>query len=161
MATKDLAERRLVVARTYEAPRHLVFAAWTEPERMKQWWGPKDWSIPFAEADLRPGGAFRYAMRSPDGEEHIVEGTITEIDPPARYATLSELGGDGNHPPVRVVTVVTFEEREGATLVTVETVATAAPDMIDAATEGMDEHTSEHLDRLGEHLAASQAEEAK
>jgi uncharacterized protein YndB with AHSA1/START domain len=159
MATEQLAERRLVVARTYEAPRDLVFAAWTEPERMKLWWGPRGWSIPFSEADLRPGGAFRYAMRSPEGGEHVVEGTISEIDPPRLYETVSELGGDGAHPPVRVVTTVTFEEQDGGTLVTLVTVATAAADMIDAATEGMDEHTSEHLDRLGEHLAALQSEE--
>src|SRR5688500_8695811 len=149
----EAVERRLVIARSYEAPRALAFAAWTEPERMKSWGGLKGWSIPFSEADLRPGGAFRYAMRSPDGDEHLVEGTISEIDPPRRIVTLSELGGDGNHPPVRVVTIVTFEEQEGATLVTVETVATATAGSIGAATEGMDQHWAEHLDRLADHLA--------
>lgn len=148
------AERRLTLSRHYDAPRALVFAAWTEPERMKQWWGPAGWTIPWSEADLRPGGVFRYAMRSPDGDEHVVEGRIAEIDPPRLYATLSELGGDGNHPPVRVVTTATFEEKDGGTLLTLVTVATAAPDMIDLATEGMDEHTAEHLDRLGAYLAA-------
>ena len=151
----ELAERRLVLERSYDAPRDLVFAAWTEPERMKQWWGPRGWTIPFSEADLRPGGAFRYAMRSPEGDEHIVEGTISEIDPPARIVTLSELGGDGNHPPVRVVTIVTFEEQDGGTLVTVDTTATATADTIDAATEGMEQHWGEHLDRLRQHLAGN------
>jgi uncharacterized protein YndB with AHSA1/START domain len=147
-----LAERRLEMERRYDAPPERVFAAWTEPDRMKHWWGPAGWTIPHSEADLRPGGAFRYAMRSPEGEEHIVEGTIAEIDPPRLYVTVSELGGDGAHPPVRVETIVTFEDRDGGTLVRIVTVATAAPDMIDAATEGMDEHTSEHLDRLGAYL---------
>jgi uncharacterized protein YndB with AHSA1/START domain len=122
---------------------------------MKLWWGPKDWSIPFSEADLRPGGAFRYAMRSPEGDEHVVEGIISEIDPPRRFVTVSELGGDGNHPPVRVVTAVAFEEEGGFTLVTVETIASASSDMLDAATEGMEEHWSEHLDRLERHLAGA------
>ena len=153
MATEPLAERRLVVARACDAPRALVFAAWTEPDRMKHWWGPDGWSIPRSEADLQAGGAFAYAMRSPDGDEHVVEGRFEEIEPPARVVTFSELGGDGNHPPVRVVTTVTFEEKDGETLVTVETVATAAPDMIDAATEGMEEHTDQHLARLGRYLA--------
>ena len=152
------AERRLEMERHYDAPRALVFAAWTEPERMKHWWGPADWTIPFSEADLRRGGAFRYKMRSPEGDEHIVEGTIDEIDPPGLYVTVSELGGDGAHPPVRVVTTVTFEDREGGTLVKLVTVATAAPDMIDSATEGMDDHTSEHLDRLGAYLESLETE---
>jgi len=146
------AERRLDMERHYDAPRALVFAAWTEPERMKQWWGPSGWTITASEADLRPGGAFRYTMRSPEGDEHVVEGTIAEIDPPARYVTVSELGGDGAHPPVRVVATVTFVERDGGTLVRIVTVATAAADIIDAATEGMDEHTSEHLGRLAAYL---------
>ena len=152
MAT-ELAERRLALTRRYRAPRDLVFAAWTEPERMKHWWGPKDWSIPHSEADLRPGGAFRYTMRSPDGHDHVVEGIISEIDPPSRIVTISELGGDGNHPPVSVVTIVTFEEQGRLTLVKVDTTASAADDMIDAATEGMEEHWGEHLDRLGQHLS--------
>ena len=153
MAT-ETAERRLALVRTFDAPRDLVFAAWTEPERMKLWWGPKGWTIPFSEADLRPGGAFRYAMRSPDGQEHLVEGVISEIEPPSRFVTVSELGGDGNHPPVRVVTEVTFESQGDVTLVRIETVASGSADMIDSATEGMDEHWVEHLDRLRDHLAA-------
>ena len=156
----DQAERRLEMERHYNAPRALVFAAWTDPDRMKHWWGPKDWTIPHSEADLRPGGSFRYAMRSPEGDEHIVEGKIAEIDPPARYVTVSELGGDGAHPPVRVVTTVTFAEQAGGTLVKLVTVATAAADMIDAATEGMDEHTSEHLARLGAYLETLATEQS-
>lgn len=74
--------------------------------------------------------------------------------------TISELGGDGAHPPVRVVTTVTFQEQGGGTLVRVVTVATAAVDMIDAATKGMDEHTAEHLDRLGAYLETLETEES-
>ncbi|HMJ93914.1 MAG TPA: SRPBCC domain-containing protein [Allosphingosinicella sp.] len=154
----DQAERRLEMERHYDAPRALVFAAWTEPERMKNWWGPAGWTIPFSEADLRAGGAFRYAMRSPEGDEHIVEGKIARIDPPGRYVTVSELGGDGAHPPVRVVTTVTFEEQAGGTLVRIVSVATAVADVIDSATEGMDEHTAEHLGRLGDYLESLETE---
>lgn len=142
--------------RRYDAPPERVFAAWTEPDRMKHWWGPAGWTIPHSEADLSPGGTFRYTMRSPDGDEHAVEGIIAEIDPPLRYVTVSELGGDGAHSPVRVETIVTFEANDGGTLLRIVTVATAAPDMIDAATEGMDEHTSEHLDRLAGYLELEQ-----
>lgn len=152
--TDGQAERRLEMERHYDAPRERVFAAWTDPEQMRKWWGPSGWTIAFSEADLRPGGSFRYAMRSPEGDEHIVEGRIAEIDPPSRYVTISELGGDGAHPPARVVTTVTFDEEQDGTRLRLVTVATAAPDTIDSATDGMDEHTAEHLDRLGMHLAA-------
>jgi uncharacterized protein YndB with AHSA1/START domain len=97
-------------------------------------------------------------MRSPEGDEHVVKGTISDVDPPARFVTLSELGGDGMHPPVTVVTTVTFEERGEGTLVTVETCARARDDMLDAATEGMEQHWGEHLDRLREHLAGLRGE---
>ena len=157
----DRTERRLEMERCYEAPPERVFAAWTEPERMKQWWGPAGWTIAHSQADLRPGGAFRYTMRSPDGDEHMVEGTIAEIDPPRLYVTVSELGGDGAHPPVRVETIVTFEAQGGGTFLRIVTVATATPDMIGAATEGMDEHTSEHLGRLGAYLESLEMEESE
>jgi uncharacterized protein YndB with AHSA1/START domain len=153
-------ERRLTLSRHYDAARDLVFAAWTDPDRMRHWWGPAGWSIGLSEADLRPGGAFRYAMRSPEGDEHVVEGTITDVDPPALFVTLSELGGDGMHPPVTVVTTVTFEESGAGTLVTVETCARARDDMLDSATEGMEQHWAEHLDRLRDHLAGFQEERA-
>jgi uncharacterized protein YndB with AHSA1/START domain len=150
--TTEIVERRLVVARSYDAPRALVFAAWTEPDHMKHYWGPAGWSLPTCEVDPRPGGAFSYTMRSPEGDEHRVEGVISEIDPPRRLVILNELGGDGNHPPVRVTTIVTFEERDGRTLVSVDTTASADSGTIDAATEGMEPHWNEHLDRLGAYL---------
>ena len=56
------ASRELVVTRAFDAPRELVFAAWTEPERLKRWWGPKSFTMPFCEIDLRPGGVFLRCM---------------------------------------------------------------------------------------------------
>jgi uncharacterized protein YndB with AHSA1/START domain len=150
--TNETVDRRLVVSRSYDAPRALVFAAWTEPEHMKHYWGPDGWTLPDCDVDPRPGGAFSYTMRSPEGEEHRVEGTIGEIDPPRLIIILNELGGDGNHPPVRVKTTVTFEEQDGRTLVSVDTIASAAADTIDAATDGMEPGWSQHLDRLGTYL---------
>jgi uncharacterized protein YndB with AHSA1/START domain len=65
------AERReLVITRILEAPRALVFKAWTEPERLAQWWGPRGFSLPACQLDLRPGGAYRFHMRSPEGRDY-------------------------------------------------------------------------------------------
>ncbi|HZA25330.1 MAG TPA: SRPBCC domain-containing protein, partial [Dehalococcoidia bacterium] len=58
------AERELVIERIFDAPRELVFKAWTEPDRMMRWWGPKGFTTPFCQIDLRVGGTFLYCMRS-------------------------------------------------------------------------------------------------
>ena len=157
----EMAERRLVLERLIDAPQELVFRAWTDPEQMRQWWGPRGWSIPSCEIDARPGGAFRYVMRSPEGDDHEVDGTISEIDPPHRIVLLNELGGDGRHPPVKVTTSVTFEPRPNGTLVIFDIIVRAIVSKLDAATEGMDEHTAEHFDRLGEYLDGLQAENSQ
>ena len=61
----DPADRELVITRIFDAPREIVFKAWTEPERLKHWWGPKEFTNPVCELDLRPGGAIRIHIRGP------------------------------------------------------------------------------------------------
>ena len=72
----------LNMTRTFAAPRDKVYAAWTEPEHLKQWWGPEGFVSPSAEIDLRVGGRYRAGMRAPDGTEMAVVGEYTEITPP-------------------------------------------------------------------------------
>ena len=59
----------LVITRVFDAPRELVFAAWTDPRHVAQWWGPLGWTTPVCEIDLRPGGVWRYGIRSAEGQE--------------------------------------------------------------------------------------------
>jgi uncharacterized protein YndB with AHSA1/START domain len=76
----------LSLERTFDAPRHAVFAAWTDPEVLRRWWaaGP-DWDTPEADVDLRVGGAYRLAMRDPgSGDVYVVGGQYTEVAPPER-----------------------------------------------------------------------------
>src|SRR5918994_4170447 len=61
--------RGFVVERVFDAPRGLVFEAWTEPERLKRWWGPRGYTVPHCEIDLREGGVFHFCMRSPEGRD--------------------------------------------------------------------------------------------
>jgi uncharacterized protein YndB with AHSA1/START domain len=63
---------RMVVTRIFDAPRELVWKAWTDPQYVKQWWGPKGFTAPFCQMDFRVGGKFLYCMRTPDGQEKIV-----------------------------------------------------------------------------------------
>ena len=72
---------RMIVTRVIDAPRELVWKAWTEPKYVKQWWGPKDFTAPFCEMDFRMGGKFLYCMKAPDGQEFWNGGEYFEIVP--------------------------------------------------------------------------------
>ena len=74
--------RVLVIERVFDAPRELVFEAWTRPEHIVNWWGPDSFTLPHCELDFRVGGAFRFNMRAPDGSDHWVSGRYQEIAPP-------------------------------------------------------------------------------
>jgi uncharacterized protein YndB with AHSA1/START domain len=77
-------DRNVSVTRVYDAPRALVFEAWTRPEHLTQWFAPRPYTLSHCELELRPGGKLRYAMRSPDGIEHWVTSTYREIVIPER-----------------------------------------------------------------------------
>ena len=79
-------DRELIITRVFDAPRDLVFKAWTEPERLAQWWGPEGFALPFLELDMRPGGAWRACMRGPDGTNFWQHGVCRELVPPERLA---------------------------------------------------------------------------
>ena len=102
------------MTRTFDAPRERVFRAWTEPEQLVKWWGPKGFTVPDHTIDVRPGGAWRTTMRSPEGNDHIVAGVYHEITPPERlvFTWGWETEGPRGHE-----TVVTIElhERDGGT----------------------------------------------
>jgi uncharacterized protein YndB with AHSA1/START domain len=106
------------ITRVIDAPREEVFRAWTEPEQIRQWWGPGEFTCPEAEVDLRPGGSYRLAMQPTAGEAFIVGGTYREVEPPVRlvYTWRWETGpaADGSESLV----TVEFHAREGRTELT-------------------------------------------
>ena len=119
------AQRPFVIARKFEAPREMVFKAWTEVDRLKQWFGPKGVSIKHAELDLRPGGTFHYCMRTADGKEMWGKWTFSEIVEPRRIDLVmsfsDEHGGITRHPfapdwPVKMRSTTNFTEQQGGTL---------------------------------------------
>jgi uncharacterized protein YndB with AHSA1/START domain len=71
--------RDLVITRLFNAPRELVYKVWTDPKHVKQWWGPKVFTTPVVEMDVRPGGAYRFVMRSPEGDEYPMKGIYLEV----------------------------------------------------------------------------------
>ena len=83
-AGAPLADLELVITRIFDAPRELVFKAWAEPDRAVRWWGPQGFTTAYCEMDVRPGGAYRVCMRSPEGTEHWQRGVCREVIEPER-----------------------------------------------------------------------------
>ena len=84
VSTAPSSERVLVIERVFEAPRTVVFEAWTRAEHLVNWFGPKEFTLPFCEIDFRVGGSYRFCMRSPEDEGHWVWGEYREIVEPER-----------------------------------------------------------------------------
>lgn len=74
-------DRELVISRIIDAPREKVFKAFADPKLLKQWWAPRPWTTPHAEIDLRTGGATKFTMRSPEGQEFSYSGVYLEVVP--------------------------------------------------------------------------------
>lgn len=118
-----------VITRTFDAPRELVWKAWTDEAHLKNWFGPKGVTIPACKLDLRVGGIFHYCMRMPDGKEMWGKWTFREIVAPQRLVLVNSFsdanGGITRHPlsaswPLETLSTTTFTEQGGKTLLTIE-----------------------------------------
>jgi len=114
------AERDFVITRVFDAPREHVWQAWTEPERLREWWGPKGFTMLSLKLDLRPGGIFHYCMRAPDGGEMWGKFVFREIVAPERIVFVNSFSdSEGNvarHPghlgwPLEILNTLTLTER--------------------------------------------------
>lgn len=152
-ATKST-ERELVITRIFDAPRELVFKAWTDPKHVAQWWGPKDFTNPVCELDVRPGGALLIHMRGPDGVVYPMKGVFHEIAEPERLVfTSSAFEDEAGNPQLEVLNTVTFVEQGGKTKLTLQAVVVRSTPEVAAALAGMEEGWNQSLDKLAEHLA--------
>jgi len=143
------AEQELTFTRVFDAPRSLVFKAWTEPERMKQWWGPHRFTNPVCELDVRPGGSIRVHMRGPDGTVYPMGGVFREIVEPERLVfTTTALHDASGEPQLETLNTVTFIERNGKTTLTLHTRVIKATPAAAFALAGMEEGWSQSLERL-------------
>jgi len=124
--------REITITRIFDAPRELVWKAWTEPERFMRWLGPKGYTAPVCKVDLRVGGKYLYCMRSPEGQDFWGTGVYREIVPLERIVyTDSFADAEGNLvPPTHygfaadfpseLLVIVTFEDYEGKTKLTLK-----------------------------------------
>ncbi len=139
-------KRELVLTRVFDAPRELVYRAWTDPKHLSQWWGPRGFTTKIHEMDVRPGGVWSYAMRGPNGIDYPFEGVYVEVVEPERLVFDGWIHASAEQ---RVWTEVGFAEREGKTEVTVRQVYGFESD----ATRGAPVGWNQQMDRLAEFLA--------
>lgn len=140
--------KQIVLTRVFNAPRILVFDAFTKPELLRRWFGPRGWSLVVCEVDFRVGGGFRFVLRSPEGNQMGMRGMYCEIDAPYRSVhteSFDDLPGESD---------VTTEliERDGKTVL-IATIAYTSQEIRDAVIRsGMEHGAAESYDRLAELL---------
>jgi len=145
------AERELVITRVFDAPRPLVFKAWTEPDRLVRWWGPQGFTTPSCTMDVRPGGAYRYRMRSAEGTDHWLRGVYREIVEPVRLVFTWAWEDSEGEPGHETLVTVTFAEDGGKTRLTMRQAVFESMNARDAHQGGW----ASCLDRLAEYVAAA------
>ena len=145
----ETAKPELVITRVFDAPPRLVFKAWTEAERLVCWWGPKGFTMPSCKMDVRPGGAFRVCMRSPEGTDHWLQGVYCEIVEPERLVFTWAWEDAEGKPGHETLVTVNFAEHGAKTRLTLHH---AVFESVNARNEHQSGWVS-CLDRFAEYLA--------
>jgi uncharacterized protein YndB with AHSA1/START domain len=140
-------ERELVVARTFNAPARLVFEAWTRPELLKRWWAPKSAGVSLVscEADVRVGGRYRFEFGQGTSKPMAFFGRYVEVTPHSRLVWTNDESEDG------AVTTVTFEEKDGKTLLVMHELY-PSKEALERAISGMEGGMPEQFQQLDELL---------
>jgi uncharacterized protein YndB with AHSA1/START domain len=153
-------EQELVITRVFDAPREAVWKAWTDPEWVKRWWGPKDFTAPFSRIDLRKGGKYLFCMRSPEGKDYWSTGVYQEIVEPSLLVFTDSFAdekgnivpathyGMSQDFPLELQVTVTLEEHKGKTTMTLHHVGIPAGKMLEMTEAGW----NESFDKLAESL---------
>jgi uncharacterized protein YndB with AHSA1/START domain len=146
----------LHLRRFFAAPRQMVFDAWTKPEMVKQWWGPKCFTNPVCEMDARSGGEILIHMQGPDGTVYPMTGRFVEFYPPYRFHfTSGPVDKDGNQ-VFETWTSVFFEEKAGGTEVVLDVHVTKSTPEAARYLKGMREGWSQSLEKLAEFVGSRQ-----
>jgi uncharacterized protein YndB with AHSA1/START domain len=140
-------DKELILTRVLNAPRRLVWEAWTTQAALRQWWGPKHFTLPVCELDFRVGGAYRWVMRGPDGNDYPMQGTFLEIVTHERIVFRAIL--DDEEPDHEIMTTVTFATQKEQTLLTMRQTYYKVAEM---KTNGAPVGWNQSLDRLAEYL---------
>lgn len=145
-------DREIVLSRVFNAPRRLLFEAWTNPEHVRQWYGCSMLTLHICEIDLRVGGAYRYVLRDAGGMHHTMQGVYRQITPPARLVYTERYVTEGFTGNDTLVTVL-FAEHDGMTTLTSTILHQSKADRDAQIATGMEGGAAETLDRLAALLA--------
>jgi uncharacterized protein YndB with AHSA1/START domain len=148
----EASEREVTITRILDAPRSLVFRAWTSPEHLKRWWGPHGFTVLSCEMDFRVGGAWRLAMRSPQGVVDRQRGEFREIIEPERIVFSYAFDDENGKPGHQTIVSVDFAEVEGETKKTRLTVHQAVFESVTVRNDHIG-GWGEALDHLVDYLA--------
>jgi uncharacterized protein YndB with AHSA1/START domain len=147
---EETGKPKLVLTRIFEAPRTLVWKAWTNPEHLAKWWGPKYYTNPVCKLDLRAGGAILLHMKDPAGVVYPMAGVFHEVKPPERLVFTNRAfeSTDGQY-LLEVHNTITFSELGSTrTKLTLEALVIKADPSVDAAFAGMEEGWSQSFEKL-------------
>jgi uncharacterized protein YndB with AHSA1/START domain len=148
----DTDPRSIIAVREFDAPRELVFAAWTDPKHLAHWWGPNGFTHTTMSFDLRPGGVWRFVMHGADGRDYQNRVTFEEIVPPERI--VYRHGGSDDVEPVHFKQTVNFEDIGGRTRITCRSDFPSAAERDRLIKEyRADTGLEQHLARLGDYVS--------
>lgn len=143
------------IVRVFDAPRALVWQAWTDPKMMAQWFGPRGFTSTVPELDARAGGALRIVMHGPDGNDYPMKGVFIEVTPPERLVFSNiAIDNDGNH-LLEGETTVTFAEQGGKTTMMLKSRAVGRVPIAVQMLAGMNAGWTQSIDKLGELVVRS------
>jgi len=142
-------KHEILMTRDFDAPRALVFKAYTDPKLVSQWWGPKGATTTVDQMDVKPGGIWRYVQRDPDGSEYGFYGVYHQITAPERLVCTFEFEGTPGH--VLLETII-FEDHDGKTKLIDSLVFQSVADRDGMLQSGMEEGSEEGWDRFADLL---------
>ena len=143
-------KQEIVVTRVFDAPRDLVFKACTDPNLIAKWWGPRRYTTTVDKMEVRPGGVWRFVQKDDAGNVFAFHGVYHEITAPERTVQTFEFEGVPGHV---LLDTATFEEFDGKTKLTQQSVFQSVADRDGMVQSGMEEGSTESMDRLAELLA--------
>jgi uncharacterized protein YndB with AHSA1/START domain len=149
---RDCIGREFNFAREFDAPRELVFEAWTDPKHLTQWWGPQGFTNPVCDWDVRPGGKIYDVMRAPTGERYPMGGEFREILAPGKLIFSSGALDKEGDLTFEFLHTVNFAERRGRTLLTIQSRITKTTVGPDKCLGGFETGMTASLEKLAELL---------
>jgi uncharacterized protein YndB with AHSA1/START domain len=151
--TENFGEGSVEIVRVFDAPRALVWHAWTDPKMMAQWFGPRGFTSSVPELDARAGGKLRIVMHGPDGNDYPMKGVFLEVKAPERLVYSFVAVDNAGNALLEGDTTLTLAEHDGKTTLTVKSRAVGRVPIAPQMLAGMDAGWNQSIDKLGELVA--------